>query len=368
MFYHGVAYPHAFNNVSSVKPLIYHGEWLYCSKFDKILKTKDYGGRFEPVGRLDLQLSHAGVIRRSSALQRLLRAQVYRMRILPNGNIVSIFKGGIYTQKAGERVAHRRHAIKRGSRPISLANRKDDLVVFGEYWSNDSREPVHIYGSEDGGMTWDIVHSFDAKAIRHVHGISYDRFDDCFWICTGDYDDECRLIRASRDFSDLQVVRQGGQGFRFYSITVTEDLLLTATDSPLEPNHVCLYHKSADRLDRVASIENSNFYHCLIGRRAFVSTNAEASATHDESASHVWTGSLDDGGWRHLFSAPVDLPYRLSTLRFLPDGLFQFSRVHFPEGDAPDDVLVCYGTGLSGFSDRMICYRSDSWREPALVH
>lgn len=349
----------SFKAISGVKPLIYHGEWLYCSKFDKILKTKDYGESFEIVGWLDLQLSHAGVIRASSLAQRLLRAQVYRMRILPNGNIVYIFKGGIYTQRAGEVTAYLSHAIERGSRPISLANRGDDLIVFGEYWSNDARGPVHIYGSKDGGITWDVVYTFDAGSIRHVHGISYDRFEDCFWICTGDYDDECQLIKAAPDFSDIQIVRQGGQGYRFYSITVTEDTLLTATDSPIEPNHICLYNKQADRLDRVAPIENSNFYHCLIGRQAFVSTNAEASETHDETASHVWTGSLDDGGWHRLFSFPVDLPYRLSTTRFVPDGLFQFSRVHFPEGDAPGDVLVCYGTGLAGFSDVMTCYRYD---------
>ncbi len=365
------ANPQAFTTISGIRPLIYHGEWLYCSKFDKVVRTKDYGCSFEPVGRLDLQLPHAGIIRMSPLAQRLMRAQIYRMRILPNGNIVSIFRGGVYTQKAGEQMAHLRHKIERGSRPISLANRSGDLIVFGEYWSNDARDPVNIYGSEDGGITWDIVHTFDARAIRHVHGISYDRFEDCFWICTGDYDDECQLIRASKDFSDLEIVRQGGQGFRFYSITVTEDLLLTATDSPIEPNQICLYHKRTDRFDRVAPLENSNFYHCLIGRQAFVSTNAEASATHDESASHVWTGSLDEGGWNRLFSFPVDLPYRLSTMRFVPDGLFQFSRVHFPEGDAPDDVLVCYGTGLSGLSNKMACYRADVWRQrapqPALV-
>jgi hypothetical protein len=356
----------AFKTMRGIKPLLYHDGWLHCSKFDKILKTKDYGETFEQVGQLDLQLSHSGVIRMSSLAQRLLRAQVYRMRVLPNGNKVYIFKGGIYTQRAGEPKAYLCHSIERGSRPISLANRGDDLIVFGEYWSNNEREPVHIYGSYDGGVTWDVVYSFDARSIRHVHGISYDRFEDCFWICTGDYDDECRLIRASKDFKDLQIVRQGGQGFRFYSITVTEDLLLTATDSPIEPNQICLYHKQSDRFERVASIENSNFYHCVIGRQAFVSTNAEASETHDESASYVWTGSLDEGDWRHLFSFPVDMPYRFSTLPFVPDGLFQFSRVHFPEGDAPDNVLVCYGTGLAGISDAMVSYRPDAWQAPAL--
>ncbi|MFY0610417.1 MAG: hypothetical protein JXQ99_02730 [Hyphomicrobiaceae bacterium] len=352
----------AFRKINHIKPHIFHDGWLYCSKFDKILRTNDYGASFETVGQLDLQLPHAGIIRMSPLAQRLARAQVYRMRVLPSGNKVYVFRGGIYTQRVGEPTAQLSHAVQRGSRPVSLANRASDLVVFGEYWSNAAREPVHIYGSEDGGLTWKVIYTFEAGAIRHVHGITYDRFDDCFWICTGDYDDECQLIRASRDFTDLQIVKQGGQGFRFFSTIVTEDVLLTATDSATDPNHICLYHKQTGRFERVAEIENTNFYLGLIGRQAFVSTNAEPSEVHDQSASYVWTGSLDEGGWQHLFSFPVDLPYRLSRTRFVPNGLFQYSNVYFPEGDAPDDVLVCYGFGLSGFSDVMACYRSDQWQ------
>ena len=138
--------------------------------------------------------------------------------------------------------------------------------------------------------------------------------------------------------------------------------MLTATDSATDINHICLYHKHTDRFERVAEIENTNFYHGVIGRQAFVSTNAEPSRVHDQSASHVWTGSLDGGDWQHLFSFPVDLPYRLSQTPFIPTGLFQYSNVYFPEGEAPDDVLVCYGFGLAGFSDRMMCYQRDEWQ------
>ncbi len=350
--------------VQDMKPLLFHEGALYCTRFHQIFKTVDWGKTFDPVGRLDLRLSGRPIMRQSKFLQRLARAQVYRMRVLPNGNRVYVFRGGIYTQPAGQDIAERSLEITRGSRPVSLASTTDGLVVFGEYWDNGQREPVHIFGSDDGGLSWRVLYMFDAGAIRHVHGISYDRFEDCFWICTGDRDGECRLVRASPDFSDMRVVRQGGQRFRFYSLTVAEDVLLTSTDSPNQPNQICIYYKDEDRLERVADIENSSFYGCLVGRQAFVSTNAEASVCNDETASHVWTGSLDHGDWRHLFRFPVDLPYRLSQSRFVPDGLFQFSRIYFPEGENPSTMLVCYSIGVLPYRYSMMCYDQEAWRLP----
>ena len=350
--------------VPNMKPLLFDGGDLYCSRFDKIYKTSDCGRSFEAVGRLDLKLPYRPVVRYSKFLQRLARAQVYRMRVLPDGGRIYVFRGGIYTQREGADVAERSFSVDRGSRPTSLAMTADGFTVFGEYWSNPSRDAVRIFGSDDGGQSWRVTYSFDAGAVRHVHGISYDRFEDCFWICTGDYDDECRLLRASLDFSHLEVVRRGGQAHRFYYLTVAKDVLLTTTDSPLEPNQVCLYHKAADRLDRVADIENSSFHSCLLGRRAFVSTNAEASPCHDDRASYIWTGSLDHGGWHHYAGYEVDLPYRVSQSRFLPDGLFQFSQVFFPEGDNPTNKLICHGIGVQPYGYAMLCFDQEALQMP----
>lgn len=347
--------------IRDLRPLYFHEGRLYCVGYDRISSTDDYGKTFREEGRLDLALPYGALVARSKLVQRVLRANVYRMRILPNGNRVFVFRGGVYTQESGQPRAVKTHSFERGSRPVSLAADKDGVVVFGEYWSNVERDAVRIFRSRDFGYSWEVCYTFEPGAIRHVHGISYDRWEDCFWICTGDYEDENRLIRTTTDFRNLQIVSRGGQLNRFYSIQVGEHQLLTATDTPLEQNFVCTVAKQSGTIEAVARIENSSFYGCTVNGYAFVSTNAEPTVVNDADASHVWAGRVEGGGWRRVLSFPVDRYTRLARLPGLPAGLFQYPRVFFPEGDNPGDVLVCQAIGVHGVGNATLCYDLSGW-------
>ncbi|MBV9123289.1 MAG: hypothetical protein JO112_08030, partial [Planctomycetes bacterium] len=258
-------------------------------------------------------------------------------------------------------IARRTFSVQRGSRPVSLAVGRDGLVVFGEYWGNGQRDEVHIYGSADSGQNWARLHTFPAGSIRHVHGISFDPWENGFWICTGDYDNENQLLRTSADFREVRVVRQGGQRNRFYFLLVLEDHLLTATDTPLEQNYICRIDKSTGRLEQVAQIQNTNFYSCRVGHKVIFSTNAEPSAVNDMGRSHLWVGDLGTGQWRELRSFPIDSYGQFQRLPGVPGGLFQYSTVYFPEGNNPSQVLVCYGMGVRGYDNALFCYDTRGW-------
>jgi len=283
------------------------------------------------------------------------------MRILPDGTKVFLFRGGVYVQKAGSRTAVRTYTVRHGSRPVSLSVSRDGLVVFGEYWSNVERAAVHVIGSRDAGRTWSEMYRFEAGQIRHIHGISYDPWEDCFWICAGDYEDENRLVRASPDFRDVRIRRQGGQGNRFYQLLVLQDVLLTATDTPLEENHICTIDKRSGDLVRCARIENSSYYNCLVGGRAVVSTNAEPTKVNDESATYVWMGTPGRTDWKRVLTFPVDRYFRMTRLPKVPRGLFQYPRVFFPDGENPGRFLVCHCIGVELYDDAMLCFDTAEW-------
>src|SRR5207249_3044949 len=156
---------------------------------------------------------------------------------------VYVFRRGIYVQAPGAPLAVRTFAVARGTRPVSLAVGRDGVIVFGEYWPNTRRSAVHIYASADSGTSWRPVYTFREGAIRHVHGISYDPWEDCFWICTGDNEAESLLLRASADFRNVTIVRKEAQSNRFFSLLVLEDRLLAATDIPHGQNHICAIEK-----------------------------------------------------------------------------------------------------------------------------
>lgn len=339
---------------------------LYCARFDRIYSTSDFGRTLQEEGRLENHFRLRPILAKASLAQRVMRAQIYRMRVLPDGTKIYIFRRGGYTQAPADKVAVRTFTVQRGSRSVSLAVSRDGAVVFGEYWSNAERDEVHVYGSGDGGKHWAPVYTFPARSIRHIHGISYDPHEDCFWLCTGDYQDENQLLRASTDFKTIRLLRQGGQGNRFYFLLVLEQQLLAATDTPSEQNYVCLINKETGALTKVAEIENTNFYSCRLGNKVFLSTfdlstNAEPSTVNDTRHTHMWMGDLDTGRWRRLQTFPIDRYARLCHWPGVPNGLFQYSSVFFPEGDNPSGTLVCYGLGVRVYDNALFCYNARNW-------
>jgi hypothetical protein len=339
-----------------MRPLYFHEGVLYCARFSDIYATTDYGANFTWVARLDVPSRALRLARAWPLLQRVLRANVYRMRVLSGGHMVFTFRRGVYALAAGQARARRTFAVLRGSRPVSLAAAPGGPVVFGEYWDNAERAAVHVYGSHDAGQSWQALYTFAAGRIRHVHGITYDPWEDCFWMCTGDFGDERGLFRASRDFRDVQVVCRAGELNPFYSVYPGRDLLVMATDSPLSQNYIVAYDKRTGSLEKKQAIENSSFYHCAVRDRLFVSTNAEPSPVNDTRHSHVWAGSSTGDSWKRVLTFPVDGYAGLPRLPGLPPGLFQFSRVFFPEGENPGDVLVCQAVGLKRYDNAMLCY------------
>jgi len=357
--------PSPLRIVPHTKPLYFHEGRLYCARYDRIVSTADYGQTFREEARLEIEMPLRALIGMSRLGQRVARAEVYRMRVLPDGAHVYIFRGGIYVRRPGERTASITFRVTRGSRPVSLAVSSTGVAVFGVYWANDARDAVHVFGSRDGGATWDVVFTFAPGEIRHVHGITFDRWENCFWICTGDIEAQCRLLRATPDFSDVRDVRRGGQGNRFYSLLVTERDVITATDTPLEENHVCAIDKRSGELRRLAKIENSNFYSCRVDGAYYVSTNVEPSPINDLRACHVWRGSADGLPWSRVLTFPIDALMRISQLRGVPQGLFQYGQLAFPDGDNPSRVLVCWARGLRGLDDAMVCFDAGAWDRAA---
>ena len=72
-------------------------------------------------------------------------------------------------------------------------------------------------------------------------------------------------------------------------------------------------------------------------------------------------GRFEGGEWRRVLSFPVDRYTRLARLPGLPEGLFQYPRVFFPEGDNPGDVLVCQAIGVRGVGNATLCYDLSGW-------
>ena len=340
-----------------IRPLYFDKGVLYGSKYSKLYRSDDAGRTFTPFAHLQIPTDRFTPLTRYSSLaRRVIRSGVYRMRILSNGNMVFIYRKGVYTLGANEIIGQKTYDVRWGSRPVSLAYKPGGLVVFGEYWDNPDRGPIHILGSQDEGMTWQAVYTFGSNQILHIHGIAYDKWDDCFWICTGDDDGECRLLKASADFSDVQIIRKGGQEFRYFSLIVSKEKLIMATDTPIDTNFIFRYDKSSDEMICEQEVENSCFFSGVVNNYNIISTTAEPSSINDIYQCHLWICKDDENQWQKTATYSIDFYQRLSIILPIHKALFQFPTVFFPEGENTTGYMISYGTGIKNFDDCMFSY------------
>lgn len=268
---------------------------------------------------------------------RLLRDGFHALAVLPSGDLVAAVAGAIVTLAPGENEFRLSHRIARGTRPLHLAVTPGGHVFWGEYFDNASRAEVHIYASTDLGQHWDPAHTFPQGAIRHVHNIVYDEWQDCLWALTGDNGSECRVLRASSDFTKIDTVLEGNQQARAVALVPTRDALYFASDTPFERNHVYRLDRRGN-LSQVADLSSSSIYGCRVGDAIFFSTMVEPSAINTECTVGVY-GSAEGAAWDRVLHWPKDR---------WPMRFFQYGNAFLPDGRNTSGLLAVSTVAVKG--------------------
>jgi hypothetical protein len=318
---------------SGLRVLAWQGSVLYASRGYTLLRTEVLSGvprlmDWQVVGGF-LPPSWRRVTSSLRWTARLCRDGFHALGVLSSGSLVAAVPGAIVTQKLGEKSFTISHRVKRGTRPLHLTPTPDGRVFWGEYFDNPRREEVHIFGSRDQGSSWQIVYTFSRGEIRHVHNIIYDKWEECLWILTGDYGPECRILRASLDFRDVEPVIAGNQHARAVAILPTRNALYFSSDTPLEPNHVFRLDRSGS-LTSVADLSSSSIYGCKIDDKMFFSTMAEPSTANTEREVRLYAGG-EDCDWKPVLSWTKDR---------LPMRYFQYGNGILPDGDNTSGLLA----------------------------
>jgi hypothetical protein len=329
-----------------LRALAWSGDLLYASRGYELLAARIQ----EPSDQMSWQpvARFRPALRRRFSVMNLLTARLFRdgfhaLAVLPTGGLVAAVPGAIITLRPGETEFRRTHTILRGTRPLHItavpAGEKRRAtcgpIYWGEYFDNPARDEVHIYVSTDAGATWSVAYTFPKDAIRHVHNIVHDPWQDCLWVLTGDYGDECRILRAACDFSRVETVLQGQQQARAVAAIPAEDGLYFSSDTPLEANHV--YHLDRQNsLTQIAPLSSSSIYGCRVGTSVFFSTMVEPSEVNRDRQVRVYgsssgrnSGELQD--WRPLLAWQKDR---------WPMGLFQYGNAILPDGNNTTPFLA----------------------------
>jgi len=286
---------------------------------------------------------------KAALTSRLFRDGFHALSVLPSGNLVAAVPGAIVTLKVGETEFKVAHKIERGTRPLHIATTPNGRIFWGEYFDNAQRSEVHIFESYDGGVAWDVAHTFPAHSVRHVHNIFYDQWGDCLWIFTGDYGSECKIIRGSADCSSLNEVIAGNQHCRAVAAVTSPEGIYFASDTPLEKNYIYLLDRSG-KVRQLQSIPSSSIHGCRNRNGIFFSTMVEPSDVN-RTRNVTLVGSDNGADWEQLACWPKDR----WSMRF-----FQYGNAFLPDGDNTTDLLAATTIAVRGADRAMTIWLTGS--------
>jgi hypothetical protein len=278
---------------------------------------------------------------------RLVRDGFHALAILPNGNVIAAVPGAIVTLPKGEAHFQVSHRIERGTRPLHICVTPAGLALWGEYFDNPQRSEVHVYGSTDGGLSWQVIHTFPSGEIRHVHNIVYDREFDSIYVLTGDYGKECQILIASSEFGDVRKLIGGTQQARAVGAIPGKGGLYFASDTPLEQNFI--YHLAhGGGVRRLSSVLSSSIDGCRNKFGIFFSTMVEPSPLH-KTRNVCLIGSSDGEQWRCLQEWQKDS---------WPMRWFQYGALFFPSGENNSDLLALSTVAVRSADLRTTIFRT----------
>jgi len=236
-------------------------------------------------------------------------------------------------------------------------------VVFGEYFENFTKEPVRIWGRNDGSAAWAVRATFQTGEIEHIHAVSM--VQDRVLILTGDFGQAAGIWMTDPLFSSLVPLLRGQQAFRSAWVRELAGRVYFATDTQLDPNHI--YELSigdtSPQVRQIAAIGGSSIYASQGRSDIFFSTTIECGAPSGKffkdlletkpgtgiTSSTASVMCIDsNGAISEIFSAEKD---------FWPFRLAQFGTFTFPAGLLPADTVVAYGIALKGADDTCFVFK-----------
>jgi hypothetical protein len=275
-------------------------------------------------------------------LDRLWRNEISQCKVLDGDRLLLIYRREFfeYNLKTGELT--KVFELERGSRPLGVAV-DDGKVVFGEYGRLSRSESVLVYAADMYDLQFKPVFRFEANTVKHIHNVQWDKFRECYWVLTGDSDQESGIFGLSRYFEPMGWLVRGSQLFRAVKMFVCENDLIYGTDSETAENWIVRVTKENGRIEKLKSIDGSSLHCSRMGDMYMISTTVEPSQINTTRLCSIYQ-SVDLKSWSQRTSGLKD--WWLSPH-------FQFGTFVLPESD--NSRMVVYGgQGIKGLDGKFV--------------
>lgn len=184
--------------------------------------------------------------------RRLLRLDMCNV-FVSNGNLIIIYNGIVYYYDVKKTKLIKSLELKQCRNILhqSMCETSEGYMYFGEYGMNPKREPVNVYRSNDNGESWEVIYTFPAGRIRHVHGCYYDKYRNKIWVLTGDFEGENIIQCSDLDFKKIETYGNGSQSYRAVNLFFTEKEVHWIMDSPLEKSYQFCLNRDTKKVKKL---------------------------------------------------------------------------------------------------------------------
>lgn len=208
-------------------------------------------------------------------MERLFRLEPRCTAFLGTQHLVMAYQRKIWIVDIHQAEIQKVFSIRNGFSDVLSFCQMEDAVYFGDYGNNLSGESIHIY-QLDIHQNLNIVYTFPARSIKHIHGLIYDRWRNRFFIFTGDQGTQAGIYTASADFSCVEPFLTGSQQYRTVVGHVTEKYLYYTTDAVMEPNFLYRVElKGEKKPQKLASLNGSVIFGLNLEDGFLLSTTVE---------------------------------------------------------------------------------------------
>lgn len=289
------------------------------------------------------------IFSRSRYLHRLLRLGVRASFALDESNILLSIGNKIYELNVEKNRLSKGYFCGEGIRPLSFAkvvgiSSVDDGIYWGGYLGNRAMKSVNIY-KRVGKDEWEVVYTFSQGTINHIHTIVSDKYRDCVWIFTGDFDHASAIWKATHNFKTVECVVCNDQKYRGCVAYVLPEGLLYATDAPFQDNYIRLFNPDDLISKSLFPLRGSCIYGCKWNEQYVFSSTVEGDGRNTSKMEfffgrkrgagikdeyvHLYIGNLRDG-FKEIYREKKD---------WLPYYTFQFGVFKFPYGENNGNTL-----------------------------
>lgn len=271
-------------------------------------------------------------------LRQTFRLGIHHLVILNNQNIFVVIKNKALTidSKTGEVISCFSNFIGHKPAHQGVCLGKNGEICFCEYSLNKNRESeMSLFVSYDNAISFVKTYTFKKGTVRHIHYIKYDSYADCYWMGTGDSDNESMLLK-SYDLKKWDVVGGNSQKWRSIGIVISEDYLYWGTDAGhvLDDNYFIAFNKKTGVLSNIKKLDSPTHGCFSSSGKIYFSTGIEGGK--NELTKKAMLFEFKNRNVLEIYSNKKDL------LPFF----VQYGVIRFPLFKNPVNVLVFTEFGL----------------------